>query len=148
MTPQVQPSATSTCRGCPARIWWVLTVGGKRMPLDPIPTSDGSVVVEVRPDATVRARVLTGSELPAEGPAYRPHWQTCPSSETFRRRQVDHGPKCGLCRLPLDRWLVDEGYTRHVGCLPTPRPPDIAPAVEPVPVVHEQGALFNLGGGA
>ena len=137
---------TALCKGCPAQVSWVLTVGGRRMPLDVVPTADGTVVVEVQADGTVRARVLTGSELPAQGVAYRPHWQTCPSSESFRRRQVDHGPKCGACRQPLDRWLVDEGYTRHIGCLPSPRPADVAPPAEPEPVVHEQGELFDLGG--
>jgi hypothetical protein len=136
---------TSTCRGCTARIAWCLTIGGRRLPLDPAPSPHGTVVVQRQPDGTIRGRVLTGPELPAQGTAYRPHWQTCPSSEAFRRRQQDTGPRCGACRLPLDEEWSRAGHTRHVGCLPVPRPEVTPVEPPPAPVVHEQATL-DLGG--
>ena len=111
----------STCQGagCRRLILWVLTEGGKRMPVDHEPRDDGNVIVTRLPDGTVRGRVLTGDDLPAEGRiVYVPHHRTCPDAAEFRRRKPVAGIPCGLCREPMDPWLSDHGYARHIGCLP------------------------------
>lgn len=144
-------STYTRCKACSALMLWVVTLGGKRMPLDPKPDPAGTVVVMHLPDGTVRGRVLTGEELPAVVEAHRPHDRTCPATA---RTPEETGPKCSACRSILDEWLVGQGYTRHIGCLSAPvqrapaRPPvALEPVVEPEPT-HEQAELFDLGGGA
>jgi DNA-directed RNA polymerase subunit RPC12/RpoP len=139
----------STCKSCSARLLWVLTQGGRRMPLDEHPVSDGSgnVLIE-RDDRTgeIRGRVLTGAELPHDGPAYVPHHRTCPEGEQWKTRRAA-GPRCSRCGERLDEQLAALGYTRHVGCMDAPRPPAPATAATaPVEPVAEQGSLFDLGG--
>ena len=142
----------STCTACTARLLWCMTVNGRRMPLNERPAADGNVLVTMLPDGTIRGRVLTGDDLPATEPAYVPHHRTCPAAADYRRRRDAGQPKCQRldCRQPLDSWLVQQGYTRHICCL-TPAGPDLralrdtpppAPVVEPEPV-HEQGDLFG-----
>ena len=108
----------STCTGCGKPIRWVLTVGGKRMPLDPDPTPEGTVVRAVLEDGAVRAKVLTGAELPALVTAWRPHWVTCPNSAEFHRRRAVTTPRCRACGQPLDRVWADAGHAYHVLCAP------------------------------
>lgn len=121
--------STGTCNGsgCTADVRWVLTEGGRRMPIDPDPHPDGTVVRRVDGQGRIRAHVLTGVELPAQEPAWRPHWTTCPASAEFRRRQWAAAPKCIACKLPLDRELTARtGWPWHPCCAP---PTDLADAV-------------------
>lgn len=114
----------TVCTGCSAPIRWVLTVGGKRMPLDPDPHPDGNVI-RVEHDGLIRARVLTGDELPAQEPAWRAHWVTCPASADFKRRKGATTPRCVECRQPLDPVLARLGDRWHPCCAPVAPPPDV-----------------------
>ena len=89
-----------------------MTIGNRRFPLDPEPSEDGNVVL-VEVDGRTRARVLTGTELPAQQTAYRPHFVTCANGADFRRRHV---ARCRACHNVMDPWLPEHGYTTHVGC--------------------------------
>lgn len=111
----------STCQGvaCRGLILWVLTEGGKRMPVDPEPAPDGNVLLTRQPDGTVRARVLTGSDPIVEGRiTYRPHHRTCPDSAEFRRKKAATALRCLTCDEPMSDWLIDRGWKYHVGCKP------------------------------
>ena len=109
----------NVCVGCGAPIRWVLTVAGKRLPIDPEPTEDGNVVVR-DVDGQPRAHVLTGPELPAREQAWRPHWATCPKAGEFRAPPATgRRPLCTVCQLPLDPVLAArEPYTTHPSCDP------------------------------
>jgi hypothetical protein len=107
----------STCTLCHAPIVWRLTVGNRRFRLEPEPAEGGNVVVVTLPDGTVRAKVLTGPEMPAQQEAYRIH--ACARPERVVRR-------CGVCWQPLPAELVavedwrchpccEPGYRREVG---------------------------------
>lgn len=108
----------ATCAGCGAPIRWVITMGDKRMPLDPEPHEDGTVVPRKLPDGRVRAQVLTGENLPAQETAYRSHFVTCPKAPDFRRRKSLATRKCLGCGHPLDAVLADAGDTYHPTCAP------------------------------
>ena len=121
MTTQA-PRTYTTClgAGCRALIFWVTTEGGKQMPLDQEPHPDGNVLLVPQADGTLRGRVLTGRDLPARGPAYRPHHRSCPDADRFRRKRPSEGPKCRAgCGWRLDPWLSDHGHAYHVLCSPT-----------------------------
>lgn len=107
-----------TGAGCGRPIRWVLTVGGKRMPLDPDPAPDGNVVRTVV-EGSVRARVLTGDELPAQDPAWVPHHRTCPAAAQFRRNRARAVKRCRGCTDPLDPVLAAAGDLYHPLCAPT-----------------------------
>ena len=109
--------ATCTGDGCAAPIVWALTEGGRRIPLNPDPHPDGTVILTDH-DGRTRARILTGPELPAQQTAWQAHWATCPASSTFRRRKGATTPKCRACRLPLHQLAVDAGWTTHPLCGP------------------------------
>lgn len=115
------------CRYCPARIRWVLTLRGNRMPLNPDPDPAGTVVLE--PDG--RGRVLTGPELPAPGEAFVAHWTTCPGAAEARR--PPRRTRCRACDQPIDA----AAGSLHPGCEPAPRP-EAAPDATPT---HEQEEL-------
>lgn len=103
------------CTACDAEIRWVLTVGGKRMPLDVAKVPDGNVVPTIV-DGQRRARVVTGEELPVEGGAWQSHHRTCPNAADFRRRKRAATPLCGICRTALDPVLAAAGETAHPTC--------------------------------
>lgn len=126
-----------TCTACSARIRWVITIGDRRMPLDPQPHEDGNVVPVVVDGGQRRARVLTGAELPAQVPAYRSHFVTCPNAAEFRRRKIATTPRCHGCGQPLDPVLsrrYPNAWTArwHPTCAPTvvPRPAPAPPGPE------------------
>lgn len=126
-----QPSTYSRCTGagCGKLMLWIITVGGNRMPLDPDPHPDGNVIITRLDDGSIRGRVLSGNELPAEGRiVYRPHHRTCPASAEFRRRKAATAPRCAACGLVMDLWLVDRGWRWHVNC--TPEPPTTRPRIQ------------------
>jgi hypothetical protein len=104
-----------TCAACHVPVRWVITTGGRRLPLDPKPVPDGNIQ-PVTIDGQHRARVLTGDELPAQGPAWQPHFRSCPSAPEYRRRAALAVKRCGDCRLPMDPWLPENGHNYHVTC--------------------------------
>lgn len=115
--PNVRP-----CNGprCGVDVRWVLTEGGKRMPLDLEPDPEGNVY-RVLVDGKPRARVLGGGDhRPPDGTVmFRPHWATCPDSEVFKRRQAAAIRRCHGCQQPMDPVLgATELY--HPTCAPDP----------------------------
>lgn len=71
----------STCRSCHAEIVWTFTAAsGKRMPLDPIPTPGGNVII----DAQGCSVVLSITDTATPGPRFTPHWATCPTADQHR----------------------------------------------------------------
>lgn len=96
--------------GCGATVRWVLTVNHRRLDLDVDPDTNGTVII-VELDGRIRARVLTGVEMPAQQQAFRMH--RCPPK---RERP---GPACAGCQLPMPRDLaITEGWTHHPSCEP------------------------------
>lgn len=114
-------SITETCRCCRTPVRYRLTIGGKRIAVDPAPHPDGTVVLE--PD--LRARILTGDQLPAQTVAYREH----------RCGQVARPRLCRACHKPID----PAAGALHPGCEPAPRP-EPAAQLEAAPS-HEQEEL-------
>lgn len=112
------------CSACLAPIRWEITEGDRRIPLDPTPDPAGNVIIVPGKRGGVRARVLTGAQLPAQGEAYRAHWVTCPESEAFKRRRHAASPKCRGCGMPMPADLAKtEEWIYHPTCEPTPRLP-------------------------
>lgn len=113
---------TSVCTGtgCGKPIRWVLTVEGRRMPLNPDPDPDGNIVAVTLPNGERRARVLAGHD-PRDGTEtlWVPHWATCPASPQFKRRKARTAARCTACGEPMDPDLArTERWTRHPTCEP------------------------------
>lgn len=85
----------STCKGCGAPIEWVLTTGGKKMPVDPEPIT---VVLQVGKavEGAEAFRVVTGRQS---------HFASCPNADAFRKRRRPDasglGRQCDNC----DAWV-------------------------------------------
>ena len=109
-----------SCTACGAQIWWGTTVGGRRMPIDPTPDPDGTVL-PVLDGGKKRVRVMTGPEMPWQGPGvtYPDHRATCPKATTARLRT---GPRCAACHNLMDTWLVEQQRRYHVNCAPSTAP--------------------------
>lgn len=101
----IEGDATCPKEHCRAPIVWRLTVNNRRISLDVDPHPDGNVIV-VEQDGRIRARILTGVEMPAQEDAYRQH--QCPKPEPV-------GPACTVCWLPMPR---DPAYREHWWCHP------------------------------
>lgn len=105
-----QPPEEGTCRGCGARMLWIRTVEGKRVPLDPIPVTGPRLVTGERAPAgarLVRGYTLTGAmvavladlppaqlfDAPAaeEATVYVSHFATCPDREAFSSKSRPPG---------------------------------------------------------
>lgn len=75
---------TATCRSCGAEILWATTsLAGMRMPVDPEPTGDGTLVL-VRAGS---APIVANRRDDDAGPFYRSHFSTCPDAIGWRRRR-------------------------------------------------------------
>lgn len=71
-----------TCRGCGAKIEWVETPAGKRMPVDAEPTADGNIVI----DENGIAHVLPKEDAAAHpDKLYRSHFSSRPNAAGHRR---------------------------------------------------------------
>ena len=75
---------SSRCRDCGKPMWWALTEKNRHMPLDPLPTEDGNVVIIAtasRFDSTPIAHVLTNLDrlqrTYENKPKYVMHRATC-----------------------------------------------------------------------
>lgn len=112
-----QPPEEGTCRGCGARMLWIRTVEGKRVPLDPAPHTGPQLLTGERAPAggkLVRGYTLAGAmlavleELPPaqlfdapaapEATVYVSHFATCPDREAFTNRGRRSGPPPGAPR--------------------------------------------------
>lgn len=70
----------STCRSCGARITWLETAGGKKIPVDEDPVPDGNIIVVGK-----MAHVLGKGQETTE-PRYVSHFVTCPQAGEWRGR--------------------------------------------------------------
>lgn len=68
------------CRACNAEIEWVLTEGGKRMPLDVEPRDDGNLLIVSNHGSTPVVRYVTAGDGNRVS-----HFATCPGANEFRR---------------------------------------------------------------
>jgi len=75
------------CQSCDARIVWVKTTHGGRMPLDAEPHEEGSILVAFARDEPMGV-VLTGDVLAwardNDATLYRSHFASCPDAEQWR----------------------------------------------------------------
>lgn len=103
--------AEEKCPLCGAPVWWRVSVLGTRLRLDVDPDPSGSVIVIETPDGKVRAKVLTGPEMPAQQEAFRQH-RCPPTSEPSK--------PCRCCRRPMRPvWLFQLlRWDHHPGCDP------------------------------
>jgi hypothetical protein len=74
----------STCRSCQARITWLETAGGKKLPVDEDPTPEGNIVV-VGTIAHVLGK-MEMAKLATGTPRYVSHFATCPQAGEWRGR--------------------------------------------------------------
>lgn len=80
------------CRAmtCRATLLWAETPKGKRIPLDPKPTLEGNIALELRPSRPLDLAVTLDKEhlemARSNGDAlYTSHFATCPARKAFRR---------------------------------------------------------------
>lgn len=117
--------ADEPCIACRRPLRYVLTRSGLRFPVDPEPSTDGTVVIETAADGKIVGRILTGSSPEAPGDtvvAYTQHRHTCPHSPD--RRSDDTRPLCRSCTLPMGRpgnvgdaaLVAAERWTEHPHC--------------------------------
>lgn len=80
---------TVPCRGCGAEIWFIKTVAGKTIPVNP-----EEVAYEQKAGGSLKIVTPNGEVLSAERPAdpqkatgigYISHFATCPASDSFRK---------------------------------------------------------------
>ncbi len=76
--------AKPRCRSCDQEVTWVVTEAGRFMPLDPIPTAVGNVVLVDGPGGSKVARVVDSLGDGVE-PRWRSHFATCPQAKRWRR---------------------------------------------------------------
>jgi hypothetical protein len=109
-------AADAACSSCSSPVRWVLTEGGKKMPLDPLPHPDGHVM-PVATEHGPRARVLAGhNERPDDVALFRAHWSSCPHADSHRKRTKRYAPRCAECGRAMTQALADLGYTTHPCC--------------------------------
>lgn len=133
-----------SCNGssCDATIRRVLTLAGKRMPLDPDPVPDAPVVIRRTPSGDVRAVVLAGHDYrDHDEPTWQPHVTTCPNSAESRRRRAITVPRCHGCTDPLDRQLAARAAERPTWAWLAHWHPCCAPAIAPRPAAAPEPAV-------
>lgn len=108
----------ATCPRCGAGVRWVMTVGGRRIPLDPAPHDAGTYAPRETRDGR-RYESLTGGQLPAQETAYRRHDRTCPKSREAARVAAITTARCRGCGHPLDPVLAAGGDVYHPTCAPS-----------------------------
>lgn len=71
----------SACRGCGAKIIWIITPAGRRMPLDFEPVGNALWVIDPNNE---------GAESPRAFPAAprKSHFASCPHADAFRKGEV------------------------------------------------------------
>jgi hypothetical protein len=139
----------------------------KRIPVDPPARADGRVVRVVRADGKIRLHVLTGPEMPWQGPVtetegpFMPHHATCPNAEMYRPAPRGRRPRriattliCRVCHGVMNaRVTAAEGTSTHPGCDPTDGVPAATLAAlgygvrEPAPAATQETlAIPGVGG--
>lgn len=107
-----------TCSDCGQRVRWVITASeGRRIALNPHPAPDGNIIPTVDAAGRVRARILTGDQMPPQEPAWTRHTHTCTESPAARQRRARAAPRCRACHCPMDPDLARlEKWTEHPCC--------------------------------
>lgn len=75
------------CKSCGARITWLETAGGKKIPVDEDPDPGGNIVVISGTIARVYRDAKTAQEGWPGKPRYLSHFATCPQAASWRRPQ-------------------------------------------------------------
>lgn len=73
------------CRTCEAPIFWAITDGGKRMPVDLRPVDDGNLVIVGLADVPRVTVVEQSAPMLDDPPRYVSHFATCPDAEHHRK---------------------------------------------------------------
>lgn len=77
----------SHCSTCERPLLWAWSEHGKRIPIDPEPTTDGNIVLRrIATGADSVAHVL-GRDEETDEERYTSHFATCPQADTHRRRR-------------------------------------------------------------
>jgi hypothetical protein len=80
-----RPDRPTRCGSCGAAIVWAITEGGGRMPVDAEPTPEGNLrLFRKREGGTLSVVVCAPGSQPR---LFRPHFATCPDTESWRRRR-------------------------------------------------------------
>ncbi len=108
----------ATCPRCGEPVRWVMTVGGRRIPLNPDPHEAGTYAPRDTRDGR-RYESLTGGQLPAQETAYRRHDLTCSKSREAARVRSITTPRCRGCGHALDEVLAAGGDLYHPTCAPS-----------------------------
>ena len=77
------------CRSCRAKILWIETASGKKMPCNAEPvyyktTGEGNDKV-MTPEGVIISCDLVTDPSEADGLGYTPHWSTCNAPDKFRK---------------------------------------------------------------
>lgn len=109
------------CHSCGQAVRWVVTVNGRRMPIDPLPHPRGNV--ELRPlGSQLTAFVHDNRELPLSiDRVYRAHAATCPNRRPPTQKPAPVSAlvrKCRVCKNPMDADLYAAGDRTHPCCDP------------------------------
>ena len=80
---------TAHCRGCSAEIGFIMTVGGKTIPVNPeeitYKQKAGGSLKIVTPNGEVLSGERPSDPQKATGIGYISHFATCPASDSFRK---------------------------------------------------------------
>ena len=103
--------AGDVCSLCGAEVRRVITLGAIIRDLEPEPRPAGNHIIVTNDQGEIRAKVLTGPELPAEQDAYVIH--KCPPKPVAAT-----GPACAACGLPMHAELAaSQGWRTHPSCV-------------------------------
>lgn len=107
---------TTPCPQCNRPTVLTMTLAGTRLRIDAAPSGQG-VVIPVQVNGSWRSRILTGSELPAQVPAFTIHDRTCPRGRQRARLDALAKPRCPWCEGVMARALVEVNARGHVWCM-------------------------------
>ena len=75
------------CRYCPEQIIFAVTENGKRIPLDPVPSPKGNIMLEFTPDGSPPLATVVADPAKATCALYISHFATCPGAQRARRKR-------------------------------------------------------------
>lgn len=85
-------ASVSKCKSCGDAILWAVTVESKRIPIDPVPSPDGNLVIQVALHGTemehLRARAFEPLfDQKFERYRFKSHFATCPNADEHRSKK-------------------------------------------------------------
>lgn len=73
------------CRSCDALVYWAVTRGDRKIPVDIEPTANGNIWFATDPDGNEFAEFMSKHNTPPEGtPLHVSHFGTCPQRDQWR----------------------------------------------------------------